>query len=386
MRTGPSGPAVPSDRPLGYCPLTMRGLTSICLSLVLLGCGSDAPGRGDESSAPEQPRLRLEVGGAFVTLPNGTAPVEQALAQHILASYRLTGAADDPEVEIRRTPDGALVVLHHLTAPLVAHGGENVGTFLDELLAEQLAASGIAPDDPSVTPRQRNGAVQRCFSRATQASRSLVSCTSAYIDADGTEVVLDTVRCESEGAVATCRQVVDSFASDRAKLPLDRTLEATRSPGLPDVGPHGLAWIRLGATRAEFEDACRRSPGRIDTSESATAPPEVQRAMSAGRFVACAGGGATSLGPIELVHASFDAEDRLVQASLWVSASHAELSATLRRAYPDYLPEPALTSYFVNRQATDDALLGITCSPSTSRPGRTMLQITSRRGYDAPPF
>jgi hypothetical protein len=108
--------------------------------------------------------------------------------------------------------------------------------------------------------------------------------------------------------------------------------------------------------------------------------------MSAGRFVACAGGGATSLGPIELVHASFDAEDRLVQASLWVSASHAELSATLRRAYPDYLPEPTLTSYFVNRQATDDALLGITCSPSTSRPGRTMLQITSRRGYDAPPF
>ena len=71
--------------------------------------------------------------------------------------------------------------------------------------------------------------------------------------------------------------------------------------------------------------------------------------MSAGRFVACAGGGATSLGPIELVHASFDAEDRLVQASLWVSASHAELSAPLRRAYPDYLPEPTLTSYFVNR-------------------------------------
>jgi hypothetical protein len=261
-----------------------------------------------------------------------------------------------------------------------------VGVYLDEVLVEQLAASGIAPDDPAVTARRRNGAAQRCFSGATQASRSLVSCTSAYIDADGTEVVLDTVRCESEDAGATCRQIVDSFASDRAKMPFDHTLEATRSPGLPDVGPHGLAWIHLGTTRAEFEDACRRSPGRIDASEWANAPPDMQLANRTGRLVACAGGGATSLGPIELVHASFDAEDRLIQANLWVSANHAELTATLARAYPDYLARGDMVVYFVNREATGDALLGITSSPSVSRPGRTNLQVTSRRGYDVPPF
>lgn len=364
-------------------------LTSAYLALVLLGCDRDAPEPISERSGAPSSELLLEVGGASVALPRGAAPPDRALARRILAPYRLNGGPRDPAVEIRRTPDGALVVLQHTTETLVARGGENAGAFLEEVLDEQLRATGIAPADPRVTRRRRDGAVQRCFSGVVEPPRTLASCTSAYIDEAGTEIVLDTVRCEADpSGAATCARVADTLASRGAKLSLDRTLEATRSPGLPEVTADAFAWIRLGATRAELEAACRDAGGRLEAPDTHGAPPALLEAVAAGRFMECAEGGSTSLGPIELVHASFDERSRLVQAGVWIPTDHGELTATLERAYPDSLPAGSMgmTAYFVNRHATDYGLLAITSAPSTARPGRTLLQVTSRRGYDSAPL
>ena len=284
--------------------------------------------------------------------------------------------------------DGAGWALARRAETLVARGGENVGAFIEDVLDEQLRMGGIAPADPRVTRRRRDGAIQRCFSHVVQ-GRTRASCTSAYIDEAGTDLVLDMVRCEAERpGAATCARVLDTLASSGAKMGLDRTLEATRSPGLPDVTPDGLAWIRLGATRGELEAACVDAGGRLEAPDMRGAPPALLAAAATGRILACADGGSSSLGRIELVHASFDEEGRVVEAGVWVPADHAELTATLERAYPDYLPAEAMRMnvYFVNRDATGYGLFAISSSPSTVRPGRTILSVKSRRSYDSPPF
>ncbi len=363
-------------------------LVGACLALVLLGCESAPEPTSERSAAPRSAEVRLEVGGASVMLPRGATPPDEAQAQRILAPYQLTGGPDDPAVAIRRTPDGALVVLEHTAETLVARGGENVGAFIEDVLDEQLRMGGIAPADPRVTRRRRDGAIQRCFSHVVQ-GRTRASCTSAYIDEAGTDFVLDMVRCEAERpGAATCARVLDTLASSGAKMGLDRTLEATRSPGLPDVTPDGLAWIRLGATRGELEAACVDAGGRLEAPDMRGAPPALLAAAATGRILACADGGSSSLGRIELVHASFDEEGRVVEAGVWVPADHAELTATLERAYPDYLPAEAMRMnvYFVNRDATGYGLFAISSSPSTVRPGRTILSVKSRRSYDSPPF
>ena len=366
--------------------VAMPWLARAGVALVLVGCGDDAAEPITSAPRPvSASSTQLEVGGASVEIPRGSEPPDAVTTRRILAAYGMAGA-DGLEVAIRRAPDGSLVVLQHTSQTLVARGGENVGAFLEEVLDEQLRASGISSADPRVVRRRRDGVVQRCIS-GLGPLRALSTCTSAYVDATGTEAALDMVRCEAPAENAdTCARVLESFASAGATMPLDATLEATRVHGLPEVRADAFGWIRFGATNREFEAACQAAGARVVPPNTAGAPLVRVAAAATGRLAACEGfGPPTSLGPVELVHASFGATGGLVQAGLWVRGDSDAVGAALRRAYPDFLPD-VMTTYFVNREAVGNELLAITSMPSTARPGTTLLQVYSRAGYDAPPF
>lgn len=360
---------------------------ALCAGL-LAGCGSEEvepsrrpPPRGESSTTFEQGSARVALPSGFVPLP---AEEERAMiatltrGRRLPASYRFAG---------RRLRDRrVLVVLQHETTPLVAHGGENAGDFLSEALTIMLH-EGHGEGAPAAE-RRRDGGVEQCVESDVRGLREH-TCLFASIDAEAQAVALETVSCVAEPAERDlCRRVMESRAyAPSAPLPLTTTLEATASPGLPEIGRDHVLWVRFGMSREEFQAACRSAGERADDVDLTREPPMVRAWFREGIASKCSGLGAPlSLGEATSVTAFFHPGGGLAEVHVRLSAPLERTEAAMRAAYPDWMPDGDTTAHFVDRGASGYQVFGITTAPSAFLPARSMIVVQTRAALDRPPI
>lgn len=308
---------------------------------------------------------RLSLPGIEVALPEGFAPAPE-IEQAQLAGMRQSRPHQAHElVAARRSRDRAVVQLQRSEDAAPDKYGATVREVLDAV-TEDLglrASAAQAADRP----------VRTVCGRAEGAS--VTSCATVGVVETGPLVVW-VATCSGAPDDVCAGLVADAVVTPGSVMPLDAVLAG------PVPAPGSDVWgLRLGASRAAFQAACRAAGFAVDAYDWAQEPPVVREWVEAGRASRCEGlPERPALGPVTKATAVFET-DRLIGLSVYLQADPNAVEEVLAEQYPLAVAGQDQVMHVIDGEAVDDALMSVTLFRAGD--ASSTLSFLSARGYAA---